>query len=149
MQNSTTQQSQQFSLPKTEGYGLSEFQSKSEFTLLMYFRNGYTRGMKFHSFKQENRKIAGEYIKDHRYAFNRLMYIVEELHKDKYKTAIIYHNPTGIEVCKYSYGTCKDRIPLNWETKENGDIVFVMKDQKAKNLQARMLKLQDSNFYKY
>lgn len=142
-------QAQQLTLPKTEGFSQSEHQKNSQFTLLIYFRNGYTKGMKFHSFKQENRKIAGVYIKDHRYAFNRLMFLVETEYQNKYKTAILYHNPTGIELCKFAYGQCKDRMPLSWETKENGDVVFVMPEAINQNIQKRMLKLQDGNFYKY
>lgn len=136
-------------LPKSEGFNQSDYQSKSQFTLLIYFRNGYTKGMKFHSFKQESRKIAGEYIKDHRYAFNRLMFLIEEEFHGKYKTAIIYHNPTGTQICTYAYGQCKDRIPLQWETKDNGDVVFLMKELAITNMQQRMLKLQDTKFYKY
>ena len=136
-------------LPKSEGFNQSEYQSKSQFTLLIYFRNGYTKGMKFHSFKQETRKIAGEYIKDQRYAFNRLMYLVETEFHGKYKTAIIYHNPTGIQICSFAYGQCKDRIPLQWQTNDNGDIVFIMPQASVANMQERMLKLQDTKFYKY
>ena len=136
-------------LPKSEGFNQSEYQSKSQFTLLIFFRNGYTKGMKFHSFKQENRKIAGQYIRDHRYAFNRLMYLVDVEFLGKYKTAIIYHNPTNTPLCTYAYGQCKDRIPLSWSTQENGDVVFVMAEKAIINMQQRMIKLQDTNFYKY
>lgn len=140
---------QQMSLPQTEGFRQSEYQSKSQFTLLVYFRNGYTKGMKFHSFKQETRKIGGVYVKDHRYAFNRLMYLVEELYHGKYKTAIVYHNPTGTTICTFAYDKCKDMIPLAWKTEDNGDVVLHMPEPKVQNMQKRMLKLQDANFYKY
>jgi hypothetical protein len=136
-------------LPKTEGFNQSSYQQKSTFTLLIYFRNGYTKGMKFHSFKQEERKIAGVYIKDQRYAFNRLMNLIEVDFINKYKTAIIYHNETNTEVCTFAYNQCKSRIPLHWETKDNGDVVFVLKEIVVKNMQERMMKLQDTNFYKY
>ena len=139
----------QGSFPKSDGFNQSEYQSKSVFTLLIYFRNGYKNGVKFHSYKQEKRKIDGVYITDERYAFNRLMFLIETEYKDKYKTAIMYHNPTNTELCKFAYGQCKDRIPLQWGTSTEGNVTFVMQETTIANMQQRMLKLQDSKFYKY
>ncbi len=90
----------------------TQFQDKSEFTLLVYFKEGYTKGFKFHSFKHDKRLLYGEQITDHRYSFNRLLSMLGDRLKDTYKTAIIYHNPTKTPLVKYSYGVLQDVKPL-------------------------------------
>lgn len=102
----------------------------SEFTLLVYFKTGYTKGMKFHSGKQEKRRFGGLEVRDLRYALNRLVYLVEGKFADKYKTAIIYHNPTGREIMRYAYGVIKSKEPVKWSYTESGDVLFGISDKK-------------------
>ncbi len=105
------------------------FQNQSVFTLLVYFRKGYTHGMKFHSYKQEKRRYGSYQIRDERYALNRLVALVEDRFKDEYKTAIIYYNPTGEAILTYAYGMEKDKAYFEWQYKDDGDVLFVLKDR--------------------
>lgn len=109
----------------------------SEFTLLIYFRNGYTKGTKFHSGKQEMRRFGGAEIRDLRYALNRLVYLVEGKWPDKYKTALIYHNPTGTEIMKYTYGVLNSKAPFKWSYTPTGDVLFSLSDKKVSGEELR------------
>jgi hypothetical protein len=86
----------------------SDHQKESQFTLLVYFKqayaeNGSEKGRKFHSNKYELVEKQGKLIVDHKHAYDRLTnYLMTEL-SGRYKTAIIYHNPTNSIVYKMSY----------------------------------------------
>lgn len=109
----------------------TEYQNRSYFTLLIYFRDGYTKGMKFHSWKQERRRHNGVEITDHRYALNRLVWLIEEKFKDKYKTAIIYHNESGDEIMRYAYGMVKSKELFEWVYDTEGNIKFKFSERVA------------------
>ena len=116
---------------------------QSTFTLLVYFRNGYTQGMKFHSWKQEKRRFNGLEITDHRYALNRLVHLVEEVYKGKYKTAIIYHNPTQSQIMQWSYDSLKHKEIGKWTYATNGDVLFKTRTVSEKELeQIQDIKIQ-------
>jgi hypothetical protein len=127
----------------------SQYQQMSEFTLLVYFKNGQKSGVKFHSWKQETRKIAGHEIKDLRYAMNRLTHLVESEYVDKYKVAILYHNPTGEKIMQWNYNVLKEKRRYSWTTRTNGDVVFKFDDTPAANPQAMVKQLTDAVNYKY
>lgn len=101
----------------------------STFTLLVYFKDGYTKGMKFHSGKQETRRYGGHEITDHRYALNRLVSLIEGSFSDKYKTAMIYHNPTGCEIMRYAYGVIKSKELIKWSYQDDGSCIFKFNDK--------------------
>lgn len=101
----------------------------SEFTLLVYFKSGYTKGMKFHSGKQEYRVFSGYKVKDLRYALNRLVSLVEERFKQDYKTAIIYHNPTNTMLMQYAYGLMKSKAVFSWQYIANGDVLVKVEQE--------------------
>lgn len=127
----------------------STFQQKSEFTLCVYFKNGYKKGVYFHSWKQEIRKLAGHEIKDLRYALNRLTHLVEKEFDGKYKVAILYHNPTGDVIMQWNYGHLKEKRRFKWTTKPNGNIEFHFEEEPATNPQEMMVKLTQALELKY
>lgn len=130
-----------------KAWSQSEYQAKSEFTLLIYFRQGYTKGMKFHSFKQEKRRVGGFEIRDLRYALNRLTYLVEDRFKEKYKTALLYHNPTGIIIIQWAYDRLKSKEPYKWRYSTNGDVLFDLMRNPENDLQKIMVAQRDN--FKY
>lgn len=120
---------------------VSAMQQKSKFTLLVYYRNGYASGMKYHSWKQERRKWNGFEITDQRYAFNRLTHIIDDLHKGKYKTAILYDNESGREIIRWAYGMMKSCESFQWEYEQDGSVKFqFVQHTGAVSVKARMLK---------
>jgi hypothetical protein len=120
----------------------------STFTLLIYFKNGYTQGCKFHSWKQEKRKFNGVEITDHRYALNRLVDLVEKRFKDTYKTALIYYNPTNTQVMQYSYDLLKHKERIEWEYAPDGNVLFKIKDGNYKDIQNAKIKTDAEMNYK-
>jgi len=118
------------------------------FTLLIYFRNGYTQGCKFHSWKQEKRKFNGVEITDERYALNRLVDLVEKRFKETYKTAIIYYNPTGRQIMQYSYDLLKHKERIEWKYLPNGDVKFDINENAYKNIQDVKIKSDAEMNYK-
>jgi hypothetical protein len=127
----------------------STYQKKiGTFTLLVYFRNGYTQGCKFHSWKQEKRKFNGAEIKDERYALNRLVDLVENRFKETYKTAIIYYNPTKRQIMQYSYDMLKHKERIQWDYLPNGDVKFRVNEEPFKNIQAVKIKSDEEMNYK-
>lgn len=130
---------------KSEQSQQSTYQAKSRFTLLIYFRDGYTKGMKFHSFKHDQRKFNGTYIKDERYSLNRLVWLIEEKFKGTYKTGIIYCNETGRELIKYSYDFLKDCVNFEWCYEQSGNIVMSIKE----NPVPKMTTERKSEFARY
>ena len=109
----------------------------SEFTLLVYFKDGYTKGMKFHSGKQEIRQVGGIKIRDLRYALNRLVALIEDKFADKYKTALIYHNPTKTEIMRYAYGVIKSKVLYQWSYTPTGDCLFKISDKEKTGEEVR------------
>ena len=127
-------------------------QPESTFTLLVYFQNGYTQGMKFHSHKQEKRKFNGVEITDHRYALNRLVYLIEERFKGTYKTAIIYYNPTKTQIIQYSYGSLKHKEIGKWTYATNGDVLFntrVISEKDLEEIQDKKVQADKEMNYKF
>lgn len=120
----------------------------SEFTLLVYFRNGYTQGCKFHSWKQEKRRFNGVDITDHRYALNRLVDLVETRFKETYKTAIIYHNPTNKQIMQYSYDLLKHKERIQWKYDNAGNVLFSLNDSDYKNIQTAKINTDKEMNYK-
>lgn len=88
----------------------TETQKGSQFTLLVYFKpqyaeNGSENGRKFHSDKYELVEKRGKLVTDHKFAYDTLLtFMLKEL-SGRYKTAIIYHNPTNSIVMKMAYNT--------------------------------------------
>jgi len=100
----------------------NKYREISAFTLRVYFKNSEGKnGHSFHSWKQETRKINGFQVTDERYALNRLTWLVEELYNGKYKTAILYHNPTGEALMQWNYGTLKEKKRYSWIIDTNGN----------------------------
>lgn len=124
------------------------YQQKSEFTLLVYFKNNKT-GHKFHSWKQENRKIAGHDIKDLRYALNRLTHLVEKEYLDKYKTAMIYHNPSGEKIIQWNYNVLKEKVRYKWLIDTKGNVLFKLDQTPVENIQQVMGNLNTEMKYKH
>lgn len=118
------------------------------FTLLVYYKVGHTNGMKYHSYKQEKRKVNGREITDERYALNRLVNIIENMHKGLWKTAILYHNPSEKEVLKYSYGFLQNMAAIDWEYTNAGDILFrfVESEVEITNRTIRKLIKEEKNY---
>lgn len=124
----------------------STYQQKSRFTLLVYFRDGYTRGMKFHSFKHDQRKFNGNYIRDERYSLNRLVWLIEEKFKGTYKTGIIYCNETNTALLTYSYDFLKDFVEFAWSYEQNGDILMKVVPASPKMTPARKFETSKYKF---
>lgn len=110
-------------------------QPPSVFTLLIYFRNGFTKGCKFHSWKQEIRKFNGVEIRDERYALNRLVDLVENRFKGTYKTAMIYYNPAGQQIMQWSYDLLKHKERIQWKYDPQGNVRFEVNPEPFKNIQ--------------
>lgn len=106
----------------------------SVFTLLIYFRNGYTQGCKFHSWKQEKRKFNGVEIRDERYALNRLVDLVENRFKGTYKTALIYYNPDKQQIMQWSYDLLKHKDRIQWKYDAEGNVRFEVNPKPFKNM---------------
>jgi hypothetical protein len=88
----------------------SDSQAASLFTLLVYFKtefatNGSEKGRKFHSQKYEKVLIGGQVITHHKFAFDKLLSFVLKDIEGRYKTALIYHNPSSTEVLRLAHGT--------------------------------------------
>lgn len=110
----------------------NHYQEISKFTLLVYFRkefaiNGSEQGRKLHSYKNEIAIIDGKEVRNEMWAFNKLHNLIKDYFKGKYVTAIIYHNESKREVCRYAYDAVKFYNTPIFDFKDNTlktDIVF-------------------------
>jgi hypothetical protein len=101
-------------------------QASSIFTLLVYFKrefatNGSENGRKFHSDRYEQVIKGGQVFRDDKFAFDKLRaFVLGEL-SGKYKTAIIYHNPTNKIILQLSYNSVRINNEVFFTVFNNGN----------------------------
>lgn len=143
------EQNPEIILPNGKVKKKSLYQMASTFTLLIYFKQGYTAGSYTHSWKHERRTVAGLEIMDNRYCFNRLTNLVENTWKGKYKTAYLVHNPSDVAVITWAYDTLKEKLAFDFPIAKNGDIIFTFKNRVVNNPQLHVANHVPEMNYKY
>lgn len=86
--------------------------TKAVFKLVVYFKNGSKRTLyNYHTaWNAETKKI----IEDEKIGLAKLERLIIHKYKDAYKTALLYHIPSGQQIKKYCYNRLIQESAYTW-----------------------------------